>query len=224
VNDVIQKAIDNFQPFIQEVDSKLSSINARFNAVLEKNHSFAALRTQNDATKKREKALAALNTAVQKFQELYGQVKEGARFYGDMASQIEQRRVVIQDFCFVRNVERDEFVQSRAGRPAAASFVDAPTAPILTPPPVPTRPQMQSAVSFSNLTAPHRSAPPPPIAAPAASSSTISPAHRQIVQQMKDTLGLYQTPDDVLVPYVVAANGDLNVAMDKYVSECALHI
>ena len=219
LNDTIQGALNNFQPFMQEVDSKLSSISAKFNAVLEKNHSFAALRTQNDATRKREKALAALNTAVQKFQELYSQVKEGARFYEDMAAQVEQCRVVIQDYCFVRNVERDEFIQSRAGRQhPSPSFADAPVAPILTPPPAPTRPQLQSAVSFSHMTAPHRHAPPPPIAQSAASAG-LSPAYRQTVQQMKDALGLYQTPDDVLAPYVTAANGDLNIAMDKYVSE-----
>ena len=76
-NEIISKALSAYTIYTESIESKLGTISATFSQVLEKNHSYAALRTQNEATKNREKALAALNSAIEKFKEISNAVRDG---------------------------------------------------------------------------------------------------------------------------------------------------
>jgi len=126
---VVNKAISAFNPLLRSIDDKLSRTGALFMAVLEKNHEFAALRTQNEATRLREAKINDIETAVNKFNELLNNVNEGARFYADFTTRVEQLRIVVNDFCFVRDVERAE---------------------VSKPPPPPQEASMPIAMAYSN--------------------------------------------------------------------------
>jgi len=140
---VVSACMRGFEPLLRDIDAQLERTGGLFMNVLEKNHEFAALRTQNEVTREREAKLQSLDEAVSKYNELVGHVAEGARFYADLAVRVEQLRLVVNDFCFVRDVERADAARvgpapqqqqqqqrnDEANAPIAMAYEEAPASP-----------------------------------------------------------------------------------------------
>ena len=124
---------------------------------METNQTFAAMRTQTEMGRRREKALASLDVAVQKYLEVDELVKEGTKFYLDLRLQVVQLEKVITEFCFVRQQRRQEHVLSKgkdSGDFSSAPLTMASSSSAPPPPPLPPRssvppPPSSSSSSFS---------------------------------------------------------------------------
>ena len=232
VQNAMSDAIAQYRGLTGDIEAKLASLNAIFNQVLEKNHAFARMRHQNEASRKREAALIEIEQATSKFTELLRMVSDGSRFYEVMVSRVAQLKVLVDDFCFVRKEERQELETAAASRRSPSSSVSvggaaadgggfAPVAYSANNWEPPTIMGTHSQAS-STTPAPHRSPPPAPalVVDPVLASL---PAERvAAVDAMRDILALPPSAAvGSLVPFLQKANWDVNEAVNQYIEQGA---
>ena len=109
----LKRGSDRLKLKTDEIDSKLSTLQAEFSLLLDKTAELNKSRTDlNEACRKKKAYLEELDLAVLKFKELQQMVHDGLRFYTDWKSQIEQLRTNIIDFCVTRNTQRLRILSS----------------------------------------------------------------------------------------------------------------
>ncbi|KAJ4450416.1 hypothetical protein ANN_01840 [Periplaneta americana] len=175
-----------FGPLQRQVKESLQRQEALVADIQVQNTEFCKEKSGAGASAQREAMLKELAAAHDTFNELKGNLSEGARFYNDLTQILVAFQNKISDFCFARKTEKEELLkdltqnigrQTFGATPAipahyATSGQEGKKEPPPRPPPPPTTTQNLS-VSEGKKEAPPR--PPPPTATPSGGAAAPPP-------------------------------------------------
>ena len=164
---------DTYTPLQQQVQESLKKGTALAEQIRQTNAQFVNECQQGDGAAAREKVLKDLQSGYEAFNELIGNLEEGAKFYGDLTNLLLKCQQRVGDLTFARRTEKDDLCRdldkvlakkSGPGRPTAY----VPPGATSAPPPQQFYPQQAPPPQQ----APRVAAPPPQQAGP---SSVVAP-------------------------------------------------
>ncbi|KAH9253183.1 hypothetical protein BASA81_008865 [Batrachochytrium salamandrivorans] len=185
---VKSEVLEELNALFSQVESKLGTVQAMFSDVLEHNFEFQSMQTEDESRQNQVKFLNSLDSQIGKHRECVNTCREGAKFYAELATQIQQLGEVVEDFCFVRNLEREEAPTLRSVPPPPAAVT------LSAPPSAPTSIHIDVTRRPSTAMAPN-----------------------PVVAALRNALGVdHSVSDSVLQGYITKANGDVNEAAMAY--------
>jgi len=224
VNSLIESLLSKYRESSRIIGDRLLSIPRLFGVVLDKNFEFAAARTQTAESQKREAILNQIDSAIVKYEELLDHVNQGRQFYVDLTAHVTQLDSTTADHLFVRELQRNETsAELRQAIERIANNAASSTSRAQDSHRPPLNRQGSSIPSSSPYALSMGDASHYPTSTGRQNSSSISvptitdPIMRGKVETMRMTLGLDGSiTDSRIQDYVLAAKGDINVAINNY--------
>ncbi len=116
-------------PVIVALDANIEEQAKLLDHILTAHSRYQQVRALDERTKARERAVQSVCEAVDKYEELKGNLREGEAFWGELRGRADLLLQQCRDMLAARNMQRKELMMSMAAAEAAASSMAASSSP-----------------------------------------------------------------------------------------------
>ena len=107
---LFRRKMDLYVPEETLINTSFGQQQVLLSEIMIANVGFQEACSTNAILKQREQVIGTINASVGAFEELYGNLQDGARFYTDLTLRVRQLGQTVADHCFGRDLEKKEMM------------------------------------------------------------------------------------------------------------------